>query len=169
MADAKAGLERPVLLDNTVLTNLALVGQIGLVKRLWPVAACTTSQVLDEYELGAASGLLPSDAWSDLAIATLTEEETRFAAGLSVRLGAGERSCLAIAVHRHGLLASDDLDARHAAQELGIPTTGTVGILVLCVHRGYLSQEEANALLAEMIRLGYRSPVDSLDPLLEEP
>ena len=169
MADATAGLVRLVLLDNTVLTNLALVGQIGLVKRLWPVTACTTSQVLDEYGLGAATGLLPADACSDLPVATLTQEETRFAAGLSARLGAGERSCLAIAIHRHGVLASDDLDARHAAQKLGIPRTGTVGILVLCVRRGYLSREEANTLLTEMRRLGYRSAVDSLDRLLEEP
>ena len=168
MVDAAARLERPVLLDNTVLSNLALVGRSDLVRRLWPVAACTTWQVLDEYGLGAASELLPADAWSDLPILTPTEEEMTFAVGLSARLGAGERSCLAIAVHRRGLLASDDLDARHAAQQLGIPMTGTVGILVLCVRRGYLSRKEANALLAEMRNLGYRSPVDSLDPLLDE-
>ena len=169
MADATAGLERPVLLDNTVLTNLALVGQTGLVKRLWPVTACTTPQVLDEYALGAASGLLPAEAWSDLLAVTLTEEETIFAAGLSVRLGEGERSCLAVAVHRHGLLASDDLDARRASQGYDIPTTGTIGILVLCVRRGHLSAGEADALLSNMIALGYRSPVASLSLLVDEP
>jgi len=83
-------------------------------------------------------------------------------------LGAGERSCLAVALHRQGLLVSDDLDARRAAREHGIPKTGTVGILVLYVRRGYLSREEANALLTEMIALGYRSPVASLDSLLDE-
>jgi len=43
-----------------------------------------------------------------------------------------------------------------------------VGILVLCVRRGHLSREQADALLTEMITLGYRSPVASLDPLLDE-
>jgi hypothetical protein len=44
-----------------------------------------------------------------------------------------------------------------------------VGILVLGVQHGYLSRQEANALLAEMMRLGYRSPVDRLDGWLGEP
>jgi predicted nucleic acid-binding protein len=169
MADATAEIERPVLLDNTVLTNLALVDQAGLVGHLWPGTACTTAQVADEYQRGAASGHLPADAWSDLPIVTLAQEEASLAASLSTRLGAGERSCLAVALHRHGLLASDDLDARRAAQELGIPKTGTVGILILGVRRGYLAREEANALLTEMRRLGYRSPVDRLDRWLGEP
>jgi hypothetical protein len=41
---------------------------------------------------------------------------TALAAGYSTRLGAGERACLAVAVRRRGLLASDDLDARRTAQ-----------------------------------------------------
>jgi hypothetical protein len=35
------------------------------------------------------------------------------------------------------------------------------------VRRGYLSREEANDLLAEMMALGYHSPFDKLDPLIE--
>ena len=164
-----AVVSRPVLLDNTVLTNFALVGRQDLVMRLWPRAACTTPSALDEYAAGAASGLLPADAWVGLPLVTLTESEATFAASLSPRLGAGERTCLSVAFHRRGLLASDDWDARRAARQHGVPQTGTVGILVLCVQRGYLSRDQANALLAEMIALGYRSPVASLDPLLEEP
>jgi len=160
---------RLVLLDNTVLTNLALVGKDGLVMRLWPTRACTTPAAMDEYRAGAASGLLPADAWTSLCVVTLTEGETVFAAGLSPRLGAGERTCLAVAIHRKGLFASDDLDARRVAQEHGVPRTGTISILVLCVQRGYLSRGQANTLLGEMIALGYRSPVIRLDSLLDEP
>lgn len=169
MGHSTPPVEGPALLDNTVLTNFALVGQVHLVMRLWPEVVCTTSHASNEYGAAVSSGLAPAEAWADLSVVALTEEEEVFAARLSTRLGAGERTCLAIAIHRHGLLVSDDLDARHAAQELGIPKTGTVGILILCVRRGYLSRKEANALLTEMIGLGYRSPVDSLDPLLAEP
>ena len=45
--------------------------------------------------------------------------------------------------------------------------TGTIGILVLCVRRGYLSGEQAEGLLAEMIALGYYSPFDSLDQIAD--
>jgi predicted nucleic acid-binding protein len=168
MAEAIGRIDRPVLLDNTVLTNLALTGQIGLVKHLWPHTACTVPQVLDEYRQGAASGLLPADDWRDLPVVTLTKEEQDAASDLSTRLGAGERACLAVALHRHGLFVSDDRDARRAAEELGIAKTGTIGILLLCVRRGHLSLEEANALLTDLIELGYRSPVDSLNLLLDE-
>ena len=157
-----------ILLDNTVLSNFALVNRTDLVLRLWAAAACTTSAALLEYEAGAAGGILPPAAWASLSVVALTAEETAFAAHLPPRLGAGERTGLAVAVHRQGLLATDDLDARHAARQHGVSTTGTLGILVLGVRRGYLTHGQANTLLAGMIAAGYRSPLDSLDPLLDQ-
>jgi len=167
MDRAAEQIDRPVILDNTVLTNLALIERADLVKHLWPTTACTTPPVLGEFRSGAVSGLVPADAWADLTVITLTEEETALAASFSTRLGRGERSCLAAAVCRHGLLATDDLDARRIARQRKVPLTGTIGILILCVRGGYLSREEANGLLAEMIALGYYSPFDSLDRLTD--
>jgi predicted nucleic acid-binding protein len=97
---------------------------------------------------------------------TLNSVEKDFAERLSPKLGSGERSCLAIAVHRKGMLACDDAEARRIAQRFGLPITGSIGILVLRVRRGQLTQAEGNALLEEMITLGYRSPVPTLDDLL---
>ncbi len=159
---------QPVLLDNTALTNFALVNRADLVMRLWPTTACSTLPVLAEYRTGAARGLLPPDAWANLPLVTLTEKESVFAETLPPRLGAGERSCLAVALGRSGLFVSDDLDARRAALQHSVPHTGTVGILALCVRRGHLPREKGDALLAEMITLGYRSPVATLGPLLDE-
>ena len=168
MGDDAGTITQPVLLDNTVLTNLALVTRTDLVRRLWPTAVCTTPSVIAEYEAGVAGGSLPPDAWTDLPVVTPTDAESALAVSLSPRLGQGERTCLAVAAYRHGLFASDDLDARRAAERHGIPTTGTVGILALCVRRGYSPRDQADVLLSEMIASGYRSPVDSLAPLLDE-
>ena len=162
-----ARVDRPVLLDNTVLTNLALVDGCEWVTQLWPVTTCTTRAVWEEHKRAVTSRLLPDDTWSRLTLVTLTEQESRFAADLSARLGAGERTCLAVAFYRRGLFVSDDLDARRTAQRYDIPTTGTVGILTRCVQRGYLARDQANCLLAEMIALGYRSPVTDLSALLD--
>ena len=167
MGTAVERIAQPVILDNTVLTNFALVGRADLVMQLWPATACTTPSVLDEYRAGAVGGLVPADAWAVLTVITLTEKETVLTSSFSTRLGSGERSCLAAAVCRKGLLASDDLDARRIARQQKVPLTGTLGILTLCVRWGHLSQEEANALLAEMIARGYHSPFDSLDQLTE--
>jgi predicted nucleic acid-binding protein len=156
-----------VLLDNTVLTNFALVNRADLVLGLWGEACGTTTAVLNEYQAGVESGLLAVGIWDTLQRIELDEAESFFATMLSRRLGAGERTCLPVAVHRQALLVTDDLDARHFAREHNIPTTGTVGVLVSCVRQGYLPVDQANAVLAEMIRFGYRSPVALLDSLLE--
>jgi predicted nucleic acid-binding protein len=167
MAQATERVVRPVILDNTVLTNFALVGRADLVMRLWPTTACTTEAVLDEYQSGAGSGLVPADAWADLTIITLAHEEIALMTSFASRLGSGERSCLAVALCRRGLVASDDLDARRVAQHRSVPLTGTIGILASSVRQGHLSHEEANDLLTEMITLGYHSPVDTLDRLAD--
>ena len=156
------------MLDNTVLTNFALVGRADLLLCLWPHAASTTQAALAEYRAGVTGGLLPADIWASLPIIPLDDDENAFAAGLSQRLGTGERACLAVALHRHGLLATDDQDARRAARACGVPVTGTLGILVQSIRRGPLTRSQGNALLAEMIAAGYYAPVDQLDPLLGE-
>jgi predicted nucleic acid-binding protein len=158
---------RPVVVDNTVLSNSALVGRCDLVLLAWASRACTTNHAHAEYESGAAAGRVPPGAWHDLPIVILTEDEVRFSSFLSQRLAAGERTSLAVAHHRQGVLASDDRDARRAARRHGVETTGMVGILVLGVRSGYLSRDAANSLLHEMITLGYRSPVTSLDTLID--
>ena len=159
-------MNRPVLLDNTVLSNLAQVGQMELVFRLWPERVMTTREVWREYEVAAQAGKLSPHAWSDLTIIELTPQERASAAAFALRLGAGERSCLAVAQARCGLLVSDDADTRHAAQRLGIPVSGTLGILALAVRRQLLSLDQANVLLADMIAAGFRSPLEKLDTLI---
>ncbi len=159
-------MSRPVVLDNTVLSNFASVNRSDLVLRLWGEAACTTPAAFIEYEAGVAGGLLPKGVWSDLSILALREEETAFAASLSSRLGTGERTCLSVALHRQGLLVSDDLDARKVARQFGVSTTGTIGILVLCVQHDLLGRDEANALLMDLMATGYRAPIDNVDSLL---
>jgi predicted nucleic acid-binding protein len=157
---------RLVLLDNTVLTNFALVNRPDLVLDLWGSGSATTLAVMTEYQAGVTSRGLPADIWDPLLQLTPNSVEQDFAERLPPKLGSGERSCLAIAVHRQGLFACDDAEARREAQRVGLTVTGSIGILVLNVRQGRLIRTEANVLLDEMIVLGYRSPVSTLDDLL---
>jgi predicted nucleic acid-binding protein len=157
---------RLVLLDNTVLTNFALVNRPDLVLDLWGSGSATTSAVMTEYQAGVTSRGLPADIWDPLLQLTPNSVEKDFAESLSPKLGSGERASLAIAVHRKGILACDDAEARREAKRFSLPITGSIGILVLNVRQGRLTLAEANALLEEMIALGYRSPVPTLDDLL---
>jgi predicted nucleic acid-binding protein len=121
---------------------------------------------MTEYQNGVSLGRVPAQAWSKLPIVSLSKAELSLAASLSSRLGAGERTCLAVAHERHGLFVSDDLDARASAQRLGLRITGTLGVLTLSVKRKLLSRKAANDALTAMIASGYRSPLDRLDSLL---
>lgn len=155
-----------ILLDNTVLTNFALVDRSDLVLDLWDVACATPPAVIAEYQAGVTSRGLPADTWNTLPELPLNAVEQAFAGRLPPRLGSGERSCIAIAVHRQGAIACDDAEARREAQRLGLKVTGTIGILVLNIRQGRLTATEGNAILADLIAQGYRSPVTALDDLL---
>jgi predicted nucleic acid-binding protein len=158
---------RLALLDNTVLTNFALVERASLLVRLWPIAASTTAAVRDEFRAGVASGRLSGEGWPEIHLTELSEEEEAFSKTLSSRLGAGERSCLAVAYHRRALVATDDLRARKTARKLQIRITGTIGVLIRCVERDFLTVDSGNRLLDAMIEAGYRAPVSTLDRFLK--
>lgn len=109
---AKQKQQGIVVLDNTVLTNYGLINRADLVSDLWPGMASFTPDVQNEYQAGVRVAELPADIWVFLPVLTLTTSETTLALSLAHRLGAGERSCLAVAITRGALLATDDEDAR---------------------------------------------------------
>jgi predicted nucleic acid-binding protein len=153
---------RWVLLDNTVLSNFAVVEATDLVLGLWGQACAITTDVWAEYQKGVEQGLVPIQ-WQHVRQIELTAEEQNWLTNLPPRLGAGESSSLAVAYHRQGLLATDDRDARQAAVQWGVPTSGTLGILIAQVKRGHINLPEGNQLLGRMIQQGYRSPVEDLN------
>jgi predicted nucleic acid-binding protein len=77
-------------------------------------------------------------------------------------LNAGEAACLAMALARECRVLTDDRDARELARHLQIPLSGTLGVLMRLVDIGYLSLDEADALLSQMVAAGYRSSVTAL-------
>lgn len=155
-------MTQPVLLDNTILTNFALISCVHLVFDLWS-AACTTPACQAEYQAGVKARDLPADAWDSLEVTPLTPVELVFADRLQPRLGVGERSCIAVAYYRSGLFASDDYDARQQAKAHGVPVTGTIGILLLSIQRQTITLAAGNVLLERLIEFSYRSPVVRLD------
>ena len=81
-------------------------------------------------------------------------------------LGTGEASCIALAVGWGGVVVTDDRTARRYCAGRGIPVTGTIGILrALCADR-IVSAEEADALLARMVAIGFYSPVRRVSDLI---
>jgi predicted nucleic acid-binding protein len=69
-------------------------------------------------------------------------------------LGAGEVGAIAVCRLRGARLISNDRQARRAAEELGIPFSGSLAILHQAVDVGLTSGEDAVRILSEMILSG---------------
>jgi predicted nucleic acid-binding protein len=152
-----------VLLDNTILTNFALVGLTPILRELWGKRVATTEEVLEEYAAGVETGKLPRVDWMHLKTIALSSQEKVLAISRFPKFGRGERSCLIVAIERGAMLGSDDQLARRAALYHRVELMGTIGILRTCVQSKLLSRTDAQLKLDEMIAAGYYSPVLKLD------
>lgn len=154
-----------LLLDNTVLSNFALVQRIELLTKALGSQVAITPQVLGEFADGVTKGRLPETRLNWLEIVDLAAEEESLFRELSTRINVGEASCLAVAAQRNGRVLTDDRDARKLAAQLKIPVSGTLGILLRLVQIEVLTMPDANEFLGQMITAGYRSPVEKLEDL----
>ena len=164
------------IFDTTVLSNFAAVKRVDLLATRYQHVALTTIEVIDELRKGVKAGYTYLEpilhgiqshtpgGWLRV-LATYSTAEQRLRNEFDDRLDAGESSCLALAISRKLVLATDDMAARRLARAREVSLTGMLGILVALVREKALSLSDANALLADMIRQRYRSPVDSLDEI----
>jgi len=151
----------PSLADTTVLNNFAQVRRTDLLRSAWPDLSAPIA-VWNELELGVRRGLVPVCDWSWLKILALTEREQVQADEIGRDLGRGEAACIAAAVSRGFFMLSDDWEARALGRSLGLDVSGSLGVLERLVSQQTLDLEEADALLAEMVLRGFRSPYRSL-------
>ncbi len=155
-----------IQIDNTVLSNFALIHHPEFIHQAFLEDIGTTEEVFHELERGVQLGRLPDCDWVWLKRLHLTKiEEVQFHQ-LIGRLGEGEASCLTIAVHRNYKIATDDKDARQWATRFKIPHTGTLGILAALVKLGKITILEGDAWLQQMIDIGYHSPILKLHELV---
>ena len=163
-----------IVVDTTVLSNLARANRINLLEKLHAQIAIP-SQVHEEILKGIAAGydfleeadkIVEAD-WAQLTTLEKKSERTLFRSLLDI-VGYGEAAGIAIAKERNLVFFSDDRKARRVAQDQGVKISGTLGMLELLVEEGTLSIGEADEILSKMIQGGYRSPIQSIKELLTE-
>ncbi|HSK77721.1 MAG TPA: hypothetical protein VLQ45_14820, partial [Thermoanaerobaculia bacterium] len=84
-------------------------------------------------------------------------------------MGLGEAACLAMAVHRGALIASDEkrVFKREAEARLGLGRLlNTPGLLVLAIRRGILTVNEADGLKRDLEVGRFRMRFESFRELL---
>ena len=160
-----------IVFDTCVISNFALAGALGVLEGLYGSRgrAHVTDFVAAEIVRGIQSGHARLEAIPKAGRAGWLKEtglrtgkERELFETLSVSLGLGEASSIAIAKRRGYVLASDDRVARAEAGGLHIPVTGTLGILIKAVKSGICDLRTADSYLEKMIRAGFFSPVCSV-------
>jgi len=157
-----------ILLDNTVLSNFALAGDLQLLCLFAGNKGATTDLVSAEFSRGVNIGVLPESDLTWLRIVQVRgRREKALFRSLRRQLDIGEASCLAIAITRKCDFLSDDRDARVIALREGVRLSGSIGVLLTLVQSGRIDLKRANNVLNDFIRHGYYSPIKCLDPLLK--
>lgn len=167
-----------VIINNTVLSNFASVGKLDLLRRLFKTVY-TTNEVHQEILTGIAAGYrflievdknisfgIGENGWIEIK-SIGTKEEHLLSDNLRQMLHAGEATCIAVAKFQNLVFLSDDLKAREIAYKKKIKVSGTIGILGHCIRKHIVSLPEADEILKDMIKKGYRSPIRSLEEILK--
>ena len=158
-----------IVFDCCVLSNFAFSRSLPVIKRMYGNSAVVTDFVMAEIRRGFQAGhehlRLIQDAldegWLEEA-SLLKKEERAIFRSLSVSLGLGEASSIAVAKVRGLLFACDDRTARREAGLLGVELTGTLGILKRAVREHAVGLKDGDRFLAEMKAGGYYSTIRSL-------
>jgi predicted nucleic acid-binding protein len=141
-----------VIADTSPLQYLFQVGLIDLLPRLFETVDVPEA-VRDELAAGRERGIdvpNPDDfPWMSVTPVALDPAVQRFG------LGNGESAALALALAtRDSLVLLDDAAARTAASQLGVPITGTLG-LVLLGKESHLVEAVAPVIVS-LERRGFR-------------
>lgn len=162
---------RVVLVDANVLINLAQVDRLALLGGLPDLRFCAPSEVLAEVvrarekalvETSLERGHLGEVCLDGIAELALFTELRRI-------MGLGEAACLALAVQRGALVASDEkrVFRREAEARLGPGRLlNTPGLFLLAIRREILTVEEADELKRELESKRFRMAFGSFGELL---
>ena len=138
----------PVVSNTTPLISLVGVGLLDLLPSLY---GTVSHSVISEFIVGMRPGdpdlsLLP---WLKI-VANVPVDPT-----LPAQLGAGEAAALSLALARNAAaVLLDEAYGRRVARQLGLPTVGTLSVLLAAKQAGLVPA--VGPLVDEMIRQGRR-------------
>lgn len=160
--------DEPTVLDTTILSNFAYIGQLPMVEALPRV--CTVPAVQSELRAGVDSHPYLQRALDSLGetipVIETDQEAGHGAADSEPALDAGEAAAYAVAEGHGGTLVTDDGQSRRWLNAM-CPVTGSLGVLVRAVECGRVTEAEADRWLKRWIdETDYRAPSRELSDYL---
>ena len=163
-----------VVMDASVLVNFLRIDRVDLIAGLphrFTLTDHVADEVSDRYPEQRQRLVAAFDAGILSEVVVTSPEELSIFGSLSAsrRLGAGECSAIAVAVHRQHVLAIDDRQAIVQAQRTdpSIPIVTTQDLVVSMIRTGLLTVMEADALKDEWAtKHRFRLKLNSFQDLL---
>lgn len=154
----------PVVLDTTVLSCFASSDDLHLLDEV-AIRFVTVEAVVDELHTGVDHGhTFLAPAVEAVDVLTVDGAPGSTLDGLDI----GEAHALHAALEHDGTIVTDDGPARDRAAELGVPVTGSIGLLIRLVRLDRLPVEEADAIHHQWVTdEGFHSPVSSVSDALD--
>jgi predicted nucleic acid-binding protein len=161
-----------IIFDCCCISNFALSDAFFVLENLYSKSAHITNFVSAELLRGIQQGhkdlvkvqAALREGWLKEVVLTSKKEKSLYET-LSVSLGLGEASSIAVAKSRGSVFASDDRVARREAKLMDVKLTGTLGILKKALRHNTIDLKEGNLILSKMIENGFYSTAKSLDEL----
>jgi predicted nucleic acid-binding protein len=158
-----------IIFDCCSISNFALSDSLFILENLCSQSALITNFVSAEIMRGIQQGHkdlakitdVLKEGWLREVVIKSKKEKSLYEA-LSVSLGLGEASSIAVAKARGFIFACDDRAARREAGLLGVKLTGTLGLLKIAVIDKIVNLNEGDLILTRMKEKGFYSSVKSL-------
>jgi predicted nucleic acid-binding protein len=153
MADQPKPLD--VCTDACVLINFAHVSRLDLLGQIQDMIFHAPQEVLNEVsepgQMRKIEEAVENGALHRLKI--IAVEELQSVAEYIEQFGKGESACLAVAIHRQWVVATDETKDRRLSREIAskrIKLINTPGILLKAVRQGLLSVQAADLIKTEL-------------------
>ena len=161
-----------IFFDCCCISNFALSDSLFILENLFSKSAHITNFVSAEIMRGIQQGHgdlekiteALGEGWLREVVIKGKKEKSIYEA-LSVSLGLGEASSIAVAKVREFIFACDDRVARREAGLLGVKLTGTIGLLKKSVTDKVVNIKEGDLILTRMKEKGFYSSVKSLSKI----
>lgn len=141
-----------VVANSTPLIALSKIGLFELLKEYFEEVIITSEVYAEVVTRGG--DLFGAREVSTSEWIKIIDPDNRLAVeSLSVHLGKGEAEAIILAKEKNTLLLIDDKDGRTMAANLGVPVTGTVGLLKLAAEEGKVDLKDT---LDELMASGFR-------------
>lgn len=160
-----------IIFDCCCLSNFALTDSLFMPMDMYRSTFITefiAAEILRGIQSGHKELIRIQDAIKEghlIELGLRNEKEKSLFKSLSVSLGLGEASSIAVAKARGLIFASDDKAARREAGLLEVRLTGTIGILKKAVKVKYIDLEQGDLILNRMITQGFYASVSSLNDI----